>query len=255
MPKLGNDEIGNVGKSFNNMTQAVQKNIAQIQEISENRKRFIGDLTHEIRTPLTTIIGYSSLIKSKSVTDKKNIYEYNNKIHEEGIYIEKISQKLMDLLLVENGSIEIEEINLSEEMYNIANELQELFKNVKYKITITDDVYVKTDKVLLKSLVLNLVKNAINAYEENPIVEIKVNEKREIKIVDYGKGIPKAELEKVKEPFYTLSKDRNRTLYGMGLGLTLCIEIVQALKGTLQIESKENEGTMVTIVLGVNDEN
>ena len=67
--KLGNDEIGNVGKSFNKMTDALQKNISEIERVSENRKKFIGNLTHEIRTPLTSIVGYSSLIKNRKVTN------------------------------------------------------------------------------------------------------------------------------------------------------------------------------------------
>ena len=90
---LGNDEIGNVGKSFNKMTDALQKNISEIERVSENRKKFIGNLTHEIRTPLTSIVGYSSLIKNKKVEDKQVILEYNKRIYDEGKYIEEISQK------------------------------------------------------------------------------------------------------------------------------------------------------------------
>ena len=96
------------------------------------------------------------------------------------------------------------------------------------------------------------MKNAIKSYneKEKAIVKITLNEKKEIEVIDYGKGIPKNELEKVKEPFYTLSKDRNRTFSGMGLGLPLCIKIVEVQKGKLEIESKENEGTKITIKLG-----
>lgn len=251
--KLGNDEIGNVGSSFNRMTYAIQQNIKQIQEVSENRKRFIGDLTHEIRTPLTSIIGYSSLVKNERVTDRKVILQYCDKIYEEGKYIEKISQKLMDLLLVENGNIEIEETNISEELYNIIEELQDSFPKVNYEIEIKDDVYAKVDRVLLKSLIFNLVKNAIKSYEKDAIVRIELESNREIKVIDYGKGIPQGELEKIKEPFYTLSKDRNRDFSGMGLGLPLCIKIVEVLNGKLEIESKENEGTKIIVKLG--DEN
>lgn len=72
-------------------------------------------------------------------------------------------------------------------------------------------------------------------------------------MIDYGKGIKKEELEKIKEPFYTLSKDRNRKFSGMGLGLTLCIQIVEMQEGKLEIESKENEGTKIIIKLGDKD--
>ena len=253
--KLGNDEIGNVGKSFNKMTDALQKNISEIENVSENRKRFIGNLTHEIRTPLTSIVGYSSLIKNRKVADEKVVLEYSKRIYDEGKYIEEISQKLMDLMLLENGSIIKNTINLSEELNRIIEEMQITFPYVIFQRQIEKDVYINFDKTLLKTLIINLTKNAINAYENNPIVRIELDKRKVIKVIDYGKGIKKEELEKIKEPFYTLSKDRNRKFSGMGLGLTLCIQIVEMQEGKLEIESKENEGTKIIIKLGDKNEN
>ncbi len=252
--KLGNDEIGNVGKSFNKMTAALQKNISEIQKVSENRKRFIGNLTHEIRTPLTSIVGYSSLIKNGKVADKQILLEYNNRIYDEGKYIEEISQKLMDLMLLENGSIKKEKINLSEKLNRIIEEMQVTFPYVVFQKQIEKEVYVNFDKTLLKTLIINLTKNAINAYENNPIVRIELDSKKVIKVIDYGKGIKEEELEKIKEPFYTLSKDRNRKFSGMGLGLPLCIQIVQMQEGILEIQSEENNGTKIIIKLGEKNE-
>lgn len=252
--KLGNDEIGNVGKSFNKMTDALQKNISEIERVSENRKKFIGNLTHEIRTPLTSIVGYSSLIKNRKVTKEEVILEYNKRIYDEGKYIEEISQKLMDLLLLQNGSIERNIINLSEELNEIIENMQTTFPNVIFQKKIEKDIYANFDKTLLKTLIINLTKNAINAYENNPIVRIELDSKKVIKVIDYGKGIKQDELEKIKEPFYTLSKDRNRKFSGMGLGLPLCIQIVEMQEGKLEIESKENEGTKIIIKLGEDHE-
>lgn len=247
---LGNDEIGNVGKSFNKMTDALQKNISEIERVSENRKKFIGNLTHEIRTPLTSIVGYSSLIKNKKVEDKQVILEYSKRIYDEGKYIEEISQKLMDLMLLENGSITKDTINLSEELNKIIGEIQITFPYVLFQKEIEKEIYISFDKTLLKTLIINLAKNAINAYENSPIVRIELDRQKVIKVIDYGKGIKEEELEKIKEPFYTLSKDRNRKLSGMGLGLPLCIQIVEMQGGKLEIESKENEGTKIIIKLG-----
>lgn len=248
--KLGNDEIGNVGESFNKMTGAIQKNISEIEKVSENRKRFIGNLTHEIRTPLTSIVGYSSLIKNRKVADEKVILEYSKRIYDEGKYIEEISQKLMDLMLLENGSITQDTINLSEELNKIIEDMQTTFSYVLFQKEIEKNIYVNFDKTLLKTLITNLTKNAINAYENNPIVRIELDKTKAIKVIDYGKGIKEDELEKIKEPFYTLSKDRNRKFSGMGLGLPLCIQIVEKQKGKLEIESKENKGTKIIIKLG-----
>lgn len=248
LTKLGNDEIGNFGNSFNEMTIAIQENVNKIQEVSENRKQFIGNLTHEIRTPLTSIIGYSSLITNDKVTDSNIIKEYSSKIYEEGKYIQQMSERLMEMLLVENGTTQKELINISKEMKIIGEELENLFNNTIFNIQIEEDVYKEVDKVLLKSLIYNLVKNAINAYDAKPTVDIILS-KNEITIIDYGKGIPEDKIEKIKEPFYTLNKDRNREISGMGLGLTLCFKIVSIHNWKLNIKSEVEKGTKITIIM------
>lgn len=248
LTKLGNDEIGNFGNSFNEMTIAIQENVNKIQEVSENRKQFIGNLTHEIRTPLTSIIGYSSLITNDKVTDSNIIKEYSSKIYEEGKYIQQMSERLMEMLLVENGTTQKELINISKEMKIIVEELENLFNNTIFNIQIEENVYKEVDKVLLKSLIYNLVKNAINAYDAKPTVDIILS-KNEITIIDYGKGIPEDKIEKIKEPFYTLNKDRNREISGMGLGLTLCFKIVSIHNWKLNIKSEVEKGTKITIIM------
>lgn len=248
LTNLGNDEIGNFGKSFNEMTIAIQDNVNKIQEISENRKQFIGDLTHEIRTPLTSIIGYSSLINNDKVTDNNTIKQYSSKIYEEGKYIQQMSEKLMQMLLVENGSIDKKFINISEEIKIIVEELKNLFNKAIFNIQIEENVYKEVDKVLLKSLIYNLVKNAISSYNTIPKVDIYLS-KKELTIIDYGKGIPEDKIEKIKEPFYTLNTDRNRKISGMGLGLTLCLRIASVHNWKLNIKSEIGKGTKITIII------
>lgn len=248
LKKLGNDEIGNFGNSFNEMTIAIQDNINKIQEVSENRRQFIGDLTHEIRTPLTSIIGYSSLINNDKVTDNNTIKQYSARIYEEGKYIQQMSERLTEMLLIENGSIKKELINISEEMKIIIEELENLYYNAIFNIQIEENVYKEVDKILLKSLIYNLVKNAIGAYDTTPRIDIYLS-KYEITIIDYGRGIPEDKIEKIKEPFYTLTKDRNRKISGMGLGLTLCFKIVNIHNWKLNIKSEIEKGTKVTILI------
>ncbi len=253
---LGKDEIGNLAKSFNKMANSVEKNIYEIQRVSENRKNFIHDITHEIRTPLTSIIGYSSLIKNKKVTDIERIQEYNNKIYEEGNYLNSISQRLTDIVLLDNQKVELQKINISETIKEIVESMMYDYKDVKFIQEIQQNIEIESDKVLLHSLVSNLVKNAIMAYEntQNKIVEIvlqKIDENKILlKIIDKGKGMSKEQLQKVTEPFYTLNKDRNRKISGMGLGLPLCIKICKTLNSNLKLESKLGEGTCVNIEFG-----
>ncbi|MFR2534407.1 MAG: ATP-binding protein [Clostridia bacterium] len=254
---LGKDEFGTFGKTFNQMTDSIHQNIMDITKVAEDRKNFIGNLTHEIRTPLTSIIGYSSLLQSGKIEDKQILLDYAKRIHEEGIYMKEMSDRLMNLLLIENGKTHLEKVNLSETLTNILQELRYTFPQIYIQGKIEKGIWILSDEVLLKSLIQNLVKNAIQSYkdigesEKRPVVVwIWLAEDATIQIIDQGKGIPQTEIEKIREPFYTLKKDRNREFSGMGLGLSLCLKIVEAHQGTLSIESEVGEGTCVTLDLG-----
>lgn len=245
IPDLGKDEIGEFAKSFNNMSKAIQNNINEIETISENRRIFIGNLTHEIRTPLTSIIGYSSLIKDKKITDQNTINSYAEKIYDEGKYIESMRDKLMNILTLDSSKIVLKKTDISLYLKELIDEFKEIFPNTKFILKIESGVNKKIDKTLFKSLLINLIKNSINA-SDNPIITIILNNQH-LSIIDNGKGIPESELERIKEPFYTLSKDRNRKSNGMGLGLPLCLNIIDIHKWKMDIKSIVDKGTTITI--------
>jgi signal transduction histidine kinase len=258
--KLGNDEIGNLAQSFNEMVDSVDNNITEIQRISENRKNFIHNITHEIRTPLTSIIGYSSLIKNAKISDKEKIIEYNNKIYEEGNYLNLISDRLIDIVLLDNKKIELEDINISENINTIIDNNKCIYRDVEFIKNIQDNIIIKSDKVLLFSLVTNILKNAVVACENKnkKIVEIILEEitynQIVLKIKDNGKGMSEKQIQKITEPFYTSNKDRNRKSSGMGLGLPLCEKICEVLNATLDFKSKEEYGTTVIIKFNKKEE-
>lgn len=215
---MGKDEIGNLSDSFNEMANSIDENITEIQKVSENRKNFIHDITHEIRTPLTSIIGYSSLIRSGKIDDMKTIIEYNNKIYEEGNYLNLISQRLIDIVLLDNKQIELEEINISKSLNKTIENMQEKFEEVLFQKNIQENIVLKSDEILLHSLVTNILKNSVVACENKESKTVEIILKKDIlKIKDNGKGMTEEELNRVTEPFYTLNKDRNRKISGMGL--------------------------------------
>ena len=243
IPNLGTDEIGSYAISFRNMKTAIQNNIKEIEQISENRKLFIGNLTHELRTPLTSIIGYSSLIKNGKIKNMERIKEYSERIYQEGKYIEDMRDKLMELILLDNKKIEKEKTNLSNILKEYIKELKEIYPRVVFKINLEANIYKDINQTLFKSLIFNLIKNGIEASKE-PVIEIILTPDN-ILIKDNGIGIKKEEIEKIKEPFYTLKTDRNRATSGLGLGLTLCIKITLVHNWKLDITS--SMGTTVKI--------
>lgn len=235
------------------MAESIENNVEEIKRISENRQNFINNIAHEIRTPLTSIIGYSSLIKSNNINDIETIIEYNRKINEEGNYLNSISERLMEIVLLDNKKIELHKIDCSKEIQEIIENMEFDYKEVTFYTNIKANIYIESDQTLLKSLVTNVVKNAIMSYEENSLKtviivldEINMN-KIVLKVIDQGKGMNEEQLSKVIEPFYTLNKDRNRKISGMGLGLPLCVKICETLNAKFKIESKIGKGTNVTI--------
>lgn len=248
IPFISHDEIGEFATSISSMAHAIDTNIQKIKNISEQRKIFIGNLTHEIRTPLTSIIGYSSLIKNNKVTDLDKIKNYSSKIYEEGKYIEEIRDKLMNILNLNNSKIKLQKTNISLLFIDYIDELKKLYPNTKFILDIKDKIYQKLDQTLFKSLVYNLIKNGIDA-SSDPIIKLTLNEELLI-IEDNGKGIKKEDIPKIKEPFYTTNKDRNRATSGMGLGLTLCCQIINIHKWTLDIKSTQSKGTKMIIHFG-----
>lgn len=255
--KLGKDEVGNLAISFNKMAESIENTIEEIETVSENRQNFIHNITHEIRTPLTSIIGYSSLIKNGKIDDKEKIIEYNNKIYEEGNYLNLISERLMDIVLLNNKKVELESINISKTVQEIIESMEFDYKEIKFCKRIESNINFKSDRVLLHSLIVNLVKNAIMSYEENSEKTINIILKQLtskiiiLSIIDKGKGMTEKQLQKITEPFYTLNKDRNRKMSGMGLGLPLCIKICDVLNAELKIESMLGEGTAVNIEFNI----
>lgn len=244
---FGNDEIGKLAKTFNSMSDSIEYNVNKIKKIAIDRETFINNLTHEIRTPLTSIIGFSSLLINTSSFDKDKTNEYLNKIHEEGIYIKNITDKLIELILL-NQQGKLKKQNLSDVLTNIVEEIRDIFPDVNIETDICENIFSTFDATLLKSLIFNLVKNSIVAYEKDDCKYIKVILKpKYIQIIDKGKGIPEEDIEKIKQPFYTINQDRNRDISGMGLGIPLCNKIVDFFHWSLSISSKVNVGTKITI--------
>lgn len=252
--KLGGEEVGKLAVSFNKMADSVENNIEEIKRTAENRQNFINDISHEIRTPLTSIIGYSSLIKNEKVTDINIIKEYNQKINEEGNYLNSISERLMEIVLLDNKKLELHKVDLSLLLEEIIDNMEFDYERAKFYKKIKTNIEIESDKTLLKSLITNIMKNAIMAYKEWELKTIMIvldeyiDDKTILKIIDQGSGMTEEQLSKVTEPFYTLNKDRNRKISGMGLGLPLCVKICEILNAEFKIESKLEEGTTVSII-------
>ena len=244
------DEIGELTADFNTMTEAVKQKVEKLVDIASERKVFIDNMTHEMKTPLTSIIGFSDLLRSARLDDE-TVHDYAESIYKEGKYLKSISSKLMDLILLrqkpEMTEIDVPRLveEIDESVRPIASSRQVAFSAASVEAKLV------CDRELIKSLLYNLIDNAVKASQPGTCVTLNAyftqDGVMEFSVADQGSGIPKEELDKIFEPFYRVDKARSRKYGGAGLGLALCMEIAHAHAATLEIESEVGRGTVIRL--------
>ncbi|GAA0772505.1 HAMP domain-containing sensor histidine kinase [Clostridium subterminale] len=247
----GNDEITELSMNMNIMAEAIEKNVEELEQVAEDRRIFIANLAHEMKTPLTSILGFADILRIKRVVNDAERQEYAGIIVEEAKRLKVLSGKLMELITVGNTDLDMEEVNIKNLADDIELSLTPILENRELNLKVEiEDIWLTIDKELFKSLVYNLIDNAIKASTVGQTISLigKSNEEHVlIKVVDEGIGIPEDEIDHIIKPFYMVDKIRTRKNGGAGLGLALCVEIARLHNGTINIESEAGRGTCVCI--------
>lgn len=236
------DELVEMGKTFNHMIDLLQANF-------EKQEQFVSNASHELKTPLTVIESYASLLKRKGLERPDLFDESIEAIHSEAIRMREMTEQM--LLLAkhqEKWNIEKENVNLTD----IMAELAKVYKNA-YNRTVEiysgDAIEAVTDVQKLKQLLFIFLDNARKYSDELISVYIgQTSNEAYIRIEDRGDGIPKAELPKVFDRFYRVDKARNRKQGGSGLGLSVAKEIADAIDVRIEMDSLEGRGTIITLL-------
>ncbi|USK64109.1 sensor histidine kinase [Peribacillus frigoritolerans] len=236
------DELVEMGKTFNHMIDLLQANF-------EKQEQFVSNASHELKTPLTVIESYASLLKRKGLERPDLFDESIEAIHSEAIRMREMTEQM--LLLAkhqEKWNIEKENVNLTD----IMTELAKVYKNA-YNRTVEiysgDAIEAVTDVQKLKQLLFIFLDNARKYSDELISIYIgQTSNEAYIRIEDRGDGIPKAELPKVFDRFYRVDKARNRKQGGSGLGLSVAKEIADAIDVRIEMDSLEGRGTIVTLL-------
>lgn len=249
----GSDEISGLSRDFNKMVFAINKNTNELADLAESRKKFINNLTHEIKTPLTSIIGFADLLRSARTVDDMTRVDYASSIYDEAKHFKKLSDKLMEMILLERMQLNVGKVQMNRFIKDISNQMMPLFSHRDIEIRLdVQDIALEIDKELIKSLIMNLIDNASKSYTDGGVIEVALkgydDNRVALSVRDYGCGMPDDEINKVVEPFYMLDKSRTRGSGGAGLGLALCREIAVAHDAQLIIKSRLGEGTCVTML-------
>lgn len=226
----------------------IKKITRPLQAVNETQRQLIGSLSHELKTPLTAIRGYSETLLgvklSKEQEEKALLY-----INRESARLSRLSEKMMELtrLYEPECRITLREVSV-ERLFDAVEESVEHRLLEKRLILVREGDFKEQKKVLdedlMISFLINLINNSIMASKEGGHIYIGADA-HSIWVRDEGCGIAKEELEKVKKAFYRVDKSRSRKSGNMGLGLALCEQIAAVHKGKMEIESTLGEGTRV----------
>ncbi len=246
---VSNDELGQLTMDFNSMANILEDTIGELRDEVRAREDFIAAFAHELKTPLTAIIGYADLLRSRKMDEEKHFLS-SSYIYTEGKRLENMSFRLLDIIVTKREQIEPQPFDAG----LLFHYLEDMFTEaVEQKLQISyDEGTVYAESNLIKSVLLNLVDNACKASAPGGIVEIsgkRLEEGYAFEVRDYGVGIPEEEVKKVTEAFYMVDKSRSRSRNGAGLGLALCVEILRLHHSELQIESKVGEGSSIRFIL------
>lgn len=240
------DEIETLSSSFDKMADAVQEKITALQADVRQREDFMGAFAHELKTPMTSIIGYADMLRTIQAGPAEQ-YEAAGAIYHEGRRLEALSGKLLALLGLGEETITLQPTALAA----LWPRLQAACPGVPLQLPACDAA-VQADADLLLDLLCNLVGNAVKASEPGQPVEVRAADNGDtvtLTVADHGCGIPQSEISRVTEPFYMVDKSRARKQGGSGLGLALCKRIAEVHGSDLHIESTPGEGTRVSVIL------
>ena len=230
----------------------LERSIENLQDVANRREEFIASFAHELKTPLTAIIGYADMLRSKEMAPKSR-FTAAGYIFSEGKRLEALSLKLMDIIVAGKQGFETRRFEVGYFIRSIAAVTVPSLSNDGMTLDMRwepGEISVEPD--LFKTLMINLVDNARKASRRNDTIELfgKAEEGGyALYVRDHGSGMAKEELQKITEPFYMIDKSRSRAQNGAGLGLALCQRIAELHGTKLEYDSELGKGTTVRIFL------
>ncbi len=251
--KRGSREFRELAENMNIMADSIQSNAARLEKIAEDRQTFIANLAHEMKTPLTSILGFADLLRiKKNVSDKERV-EYAGTIVEETKRLRSLSGKLMELIALGGTETEKKPVSIPGMIKDTETSLLPLLQKNSVSLSCQcEDITISADEELFKSLLYNIIENAVKASAIGQEINIRAgmsDGNAVIAITDHGIGMSKEDAKKVFEPFYMVDKSRSRKAGGAGLGLALCVKIAEIHNAVLTLDSTLGEGTTVYIII------
>ncbi|GAA3720949.1 ATP-binding protein [Salinicoccus jeotgali] len=235
----------------------VLHDITEIRRLEKMRSDFVANVSHELKTPVTSVRGFSETLMSGEVTDEETTQQFLKIIHDESQRLDRLIRDLLNLSKIEKQEmpLNLEPLNLTALAHEVSVTLQGAIEEKKTRLALPDpsrDVYLEGDEDRLRQIILNLVGNGINYTAEGGAVKLSLKEDTNnvrLIIEDDGIGIPEESLPRIFERFYRVDRARSRHSGGTGLGLAIVKHLIESHRGEIEVESREGEGTTFTVTL------
>ncbi|WP_173915867.1 two-component system histidine kinase PnpS [Halobacillus sp. Marseille-Q1614] len=230
--------------------------ITDMKKLEQMRKDFVANVSHELKTPITSIRGFSETLLDGAMKDEAMLERFLQIILKESGRLQSLIQDLLELSKVEREDfhLTLEQIKFHKFLLDLVPliEQQADKKKINIRTEIDGEAIVEGDSSRLKQVFINLLSNAVNYTGEGGEVKLAFEEHEDevfVRVTDNGVGIPEEEISRIFERFYRVDKARSRNSGGTGLGLAIVKHIVEAHHGTVQVESKIDQGTTFTVIL------
>lgn len=246
------DEIGALAREFDAMAARQEEHVAALQATMEGQDRFIGSFTHELKTPMTSILGYADLLRRGTLSPEEQASAADY-IFSEGKRLERLSLKLLDLYLAQHQQPALVPTAPGEILQDLADHLAPGLAREGIALSAESEpgaCLLEPD--LFRSLLLNLVDNSRKALEKGGRIALTCTMTEtgcRLTVEDNGRGMPPEVLAHLTEAFYRVDKSRARAQGGAGLGLALCERIAVLHGGAIHFASTPGQGTTVTVSL------
>ena len=248
--RIKHDNLSSVCNSLSLINSDITNKIDNIENLEKSRSKFLGNVSHEIKTPLFILQGYVDTLIGGAIHDSDVNLEFLNKIKHQSLRLNNLMEDLIKISMIESDELQlnIEKNSFKDVIEHISLNFQDVLSKRGDSLIlpdIKDDIFVQIDKDNMLSVFNNIINNAINYSNDGDIIVSAKNQNDvlNIRITDHGIGMEEKYLNRIFERFYCVSSDRSRASGGTGLGLAIVKHILRAHGISIGVESRIKIGT------------
>ena len=255
--KTHNRTVRNLVVNTNHLIDEFQRMVFLNKTYEEDRKKMISNISHDFRTPLTSMLGYIEMLKNDNGLSEQTRLEYIEIINIKGEILRNLIEEFFTLSKIDSNDVvfDFKKVNVTEVMRQTILSYLKDFKtnNIAPILEIPEnDIYIQADDKALNRILQNIISNSLKYGTEGQEIGVSLKDMGEyinIEIWDRGKGIPEEDIRYIFDRSYTVEKSRNSKLQGSGLGLTIVKKLIEKHSGSIEVFSKPYEKTTFKITL------